>query len=263
MKPMIAALIACSLLQAQSPQLPFALLDNTSVRLRLTKNLSSATAREGETIDFEVVDEIVINGVLVANRGSIAVASVTKAKERGHMGKGGKLDINIDYLRLVDGEKVPLKSVTQSRGGGNSGKMTGAMVATSLVFWPAAPLFLFIKGKDVTIPKGTELTAYVSGDIRLDPQRFQAGTMSPGAPAVVSAQVTNSAPAAAAAKKGGTPLTNADIAVMKTAGLGDELIVAKIKSSGCGYQLDPAYLIQLKSQGISEPVIRTMIEVCQ
>jgi hypothetical protein len=42
--------------------------------------------------------------------------------------------------------------------------MTGAMVATSIVFFPAAPLFLFMHGKDVTIPKGTEITAYVNGD---------------------------------------------------------------------------------------------------
>jgi hypothetical protein len=42
--------------------------------------------------------------------------------------------------------------------------MTGAIVATSIVFFPAAPLFLFMKGKEITIPKGTEVTAYVNGD---------------------------------------------------------------------------------------------------
>ncbi len=42
--------------------------------------------------------------------------------------------------------------------------MTGAIVATSLVVWPAAPFFLFMHGKDTTIPKGTEITAYVNGE---------------------------------------------------------------------------------------------------
>ena len=46
-------------------------------------------------------------------------------------------------------------------------------VATSLVFFPAAPLFLFMKGKDITIPKGTEVAAFVSGDMPLDMARFQ------------------------------------------------------------------------------------------
>ena len=50
--------------------------------------------------------------------------------------------------------------------------MTGAIVATSLVVWPAAPFFLFMHGKDTTIPKGTEITAYVNGNMPLDPAKF-------------------------------------------------------------------------------------------
>jgi hypothetical protein len=45
--------------------------------------------------------------------------------------------------------------------------MTGAMVATALVVWPAAPFFLFMHGKDITIPKGTEITAYINGDFKI------------------------------------------------------------------------------------------------
>jgi PEGA domain len=45
--------------------------------------------------------------------------------------------------------------------------MTAGIVATSLVFWPAAPFFLLMHGKDFTIPKNTEITAYVNGDMTL------------------------------------------------------------------------------------------------
>ncbi len=51
--------------------------------------------------------------------------------------------------------------------------MTGAIVATSLVVWPAAPFFLFMHGKDINIPKGTQITAFVQGDVRLDANNFQ------------------------------------------------------------------------------------------
>jgi hypothetical protein len=61
--------------------------------------------------------------------------------------------------------------------------MTGAMAATSLVFFPAAPLFLFIHGKDISIPKGSEVTAYVNGNMSLDLAKFQDG----GSPAVAAA----------------------------------------------------------------------------
>jgi hypothetical protein len=92
------------------------------------------------------------------------------------MARGGKLDVNIDDVRLADGERVALRAVREVKGGGHTGAMTGAIVATSIVFFPAAPLFLFMHGKDITIPKGTEITAYVNGDIPLDPQKFQTQT---------------------------------------------------------------------------------------
>lgn len=50
--------------------------------------------------------------------------------------------------------------------------MTGAIVATSIVFFPAAPLFLLMHGKDITIPKGTDVTAFVQGDMKLDMARL-------------------------------------------------------------------------------------------
>jgi hypothetical protein len=64
------------------------------------------------------------------------------------------LDINIDFVRLANGDKVALRAVKETSGGGHTGAMTGAMVARSLVFFPAAPFFLFMHGKNITIPKG-------------------------------------------------------------------------------------------------------------
>jgi hypothetical protein len=146
--------------------------DATPVRLRLTRNLSSADAKTGDTIDFEVLDDVKVDDVLVIARGATAIATVTEAQAKRRMARGGKLDISIDYVRLVNGDKVALKAVKDTSGGGHTGAMTGAIVATSLVVWPAAPFFLFMHGKDSTIPKDTEITAYVNGEIKLDRQRL-------------------------------------------------------------------------------------------
>jgi PEGA domain-containing protein len=73
---------------------------------------------------------------------------------------------------LGDGEKAALRAVKDVKGGGHTGAMTGAIVATSIVFFPAAPLFLFMHRKDITIPKGTDITAYVNGDFHLDPAKL-------------------------------------------------------------------------------------------
>ena len=161
-----------------SPNSAFRLEDGTPVKLRLTRTISSANAQVGDRVDFEVLDAISVNGIVVIPKGSIAWGTVTAAHKKRRMGRGGKLNVNIDSVRLADGEKDALRAVNDKKGGGHVGAMTGAMVATGIVFFPAAPLFLFMHGKDITIPKGTEITAYTNGDMVLDPTRFspQPGT---------------------------------------------------------------------------------------
>lgn len=151
----------------------FLLEDATPVHLVLSENLSSASAVTGQTVEFEVVDDIVVDDLLVIPRGSTAWATVTDAEHKKHLGRGGKLDLNIDKVRLADGEKALLRGVKDTQGGGHTGAMTGAIVATSLIVWPAAPFFLFMHGKDITIPKGTQITAFIQGDMRLDANKFQ------------------------------------------------------------------------------------------
>jgi hypothetical protein len=152
--------------------LAFGLEDGTPVKLRLNRTISSADAHVNDTVDFEVLEEIKVHDDIVVPRGSMAWGTVTEAEPKRRMARGGKLNVNIDELRLASGEKVPLRAVQDAKGGGHTGAMVGAMVATAIVFFPAAPLFLLMKGKDITIPKGTEITAYINGDISLDPAKF-------------------------------------------------------------------------------------------
>lgn len=161
---------------APSPKQPlaFGLEDATPVKLRITRNLSSADAKTGDRVDFEVLEDVKVKDEILIPRGGIAWGTVTEAQAKRRMARGGKLDVNIDDVRLADGEKVPLRAVKEVKGGGHTGAMTGAIVGTAIVFFPAAPLFLFMHGKDITIPKGTEITAYINGDIPLDPTKFQA-----------------------------------------------------------------------------------------
>ncbi len=157
-----------------TPPSAFTLLDGTPVKLRIGRTISSKDAKTGETVDFEVLEDIKISETIVISRGAVALATVTNAKPRGRLGKGGKLDITIDSVRLTNSEKIALRAVKATKGGGHTGAMTGAIVASSILFFPAAPFFLLMKGKDISIPKGTEITAYVNGDISLDPAKFTA-----------------------------------------------------------------------------------------
>jgi hypothetical protein len=149
------------------PQGTVNLQDGTPIRLRLARNLSSADAKTGDSVDFEVLDEIKVDDVSVIAKGGTAMGTVTEAQHKRRMARGGKLDVTIDYVRLVNTDKAALRGTKEGSGGGHTGAMTGAMVATALVVWPAAPFFLFMHGKDITIPKGTEITAYINGDFKI------------------------------------------------------------------------------------------------
>jgi hypothetical protein len=106
---------------AQSPTLAtsssFSLQDSTPVKLRISRTISSADARTGDQVNFEVL-EVRINGNLVIPKGGTAIGTVTDAQPKRRMGRGGKLDINIDYVRLADGEKAELRAVKEAKGGG-------------------------------------------------------------------------------------------------------------------------------------------------
>jgi len=156
--------------------LTFGLAEDTPVRIKLARTMSSEDAKVDERADFEVLEEVKVGDVVVIERGAMAIATVTEAHPKRRMGRAGKLHMNIDYVRLGSGDKIPLRAVKGGSGGNHIAAMTGAMVATGIVFFPAAPLFLFMHGKDLTIPKGTEITAYVAADTPLDPSRFRKQT---------------------------------------------------------------------------------------
>ena len=56
----------------------------------------------------------------------------TEAQPKRRMGRAGKLNLNIDYIQLADGEKVSLRAVKGGSGGNHTAAMTGAIVATSI-----------------------------------------------------------------------------------------------------------------------------------
>jgi hypothetical protein len=151
----------------------FLLEDGTPVHIVLDENVSSADAVTGQTVEFEVADEVIVNGFIVIPRGSTAWATVTDAEHKRRMGRPGHVNMNIDKVRLADGEKVLLRAVKQSQGGSNTGKMVGAMAVTALFTFGGSALFLLVHGKDTIIPKGTAVTAFVQGNVTLDQANFR------------------------------------------------------------------------------------------
>jgi hypothetical protein len=154
---------------------PFILLAGTPVKLRTSKPLSSSDAFHdyvGEKVSFDVVEDVTVNGIVVIAKGTQALGTMNEHEGKKWAGRGGKLDVHLDYVRLSDGERDDLSAVAGGKGGGHTGAMVGAMVATSIFTLGGSALFLMMHGKDITIPSGTEITAYTVGDMTLAQSKF-------------------------------------------------------------------------------------------
>jgi hypothetical protein len=187
----------------------FILQEGTPVKLRLSRNVSSADAHEGDSVDFEVLEDVAASGIVVIPKGSVAIGSVTEAQPKRRMGRAGKLEMVLDYVRLADTEKAAIRAVKDAKGGSHVAGMTVGIVAAGLLFFPAAPFFLFMHGKDITIPKGAEVTGYINGDMRLEAAKFAA---KPDAAAGTSAQASNDAGQSATP----APASTGSIAIQST-----------------------------------------------
>jgi hypothetical protein len=100
---------------------------------------------------------------VVVGKGAHAVAAVSSAKKAGMMGKPGELNVQLQYL-VVGSNHIHLRG-TKGREGESK---TGATVALTVIF---GPIGLIKHGRNVEIPAGTPLTAYVDQDIWLPPVR--------------------------------------------------------------------------------------------
>jgi hypothetical protein len=164
---------------AQAPQAKFVLEDGTPVRLVLTETISSADQHKGNLVSFAVTEDVKIGDVIVIPKGALAWGTITTVKSKRRLGRPGTLDVTINKVRLADGERVALNTVQGGNGDSHQGEMAGAMAVTGVFAWPVAPAFLLMHGKDITMPKGTETTAFVKGDDVLDPARFTPEALAP------------------------------------------------------------------------------------
>jgi hypothetical protein len=217
------------------------LQDGTPVRLRLSRNVSSATAHVQETVDFEVTEPVIDQNYVVIPKGAVALGRVNKVEAKRRFGRAGTLELSIDSVRLTDGGTIPLRA-THEKG---EGDMSGTRVAATIA---ASPVLVWVKGKDVTFEKGTETTAYVSGDARLDESRPSTDS---SVPSDTSADRRISP---------GVVLTNADIIQMQKAGLSEEITLSKIAGSPANFNVGTQDLIRLKEASVNDNIINAMVQ---
>lgn len=151
--------------QAQAAEAPAKLVlkEGTDVKLKFAQDLSSKTATDDDPVNLVLDEDLKVGDVTVAKAGSKAVGTVTHAKKAGMMGKGGELNMRLEYI-VVGDTRMRLRGTKGKEGEGK----VGAAVALTVLF---GPIGLIKHGKNVEVKQGTPLLAYVDQDVTLPPAK--------------------------------------------------------------------------------------------
>lgn len=149
-------ILVVSIFSAKAQQV-IKLYEGTVVRIRLNESLDSRISKIGDMVNLESAEDVMVDGTVVIKRGAPAKGVISVVSPAGLLGKKGQLDFTIDYVSAVNGENIRLRFMSSSAGKSR----IGGAVAGALVL---SPLFLLVKGKNITVEKDKEFTVYVDKD---------------------------------------------------------------------------------------------------
>ena len=136
----------------------------TPVKLQLMQTISSAHARKGDLLEFVVVKDVDVAGFTVIRAGAKAEGSVVGVKGKRPLGMGGNIVLELDSVELTTGEKIQLVAREEFKGKAHTIRMAVGMAVTAAFCPPAAPVLLLTRGRDRTVLKGTQVTAFTESD---------------------------------------------------------------------------------------------------
>lgn len=82
----------------------------TLVPLEAVKSVRAVDVHEGESVDFKVSRDVVVDGVVAIPAGAVAKGSVFQAKRSTAFGTRGRLGIRLKYVILPSGDMVNFAS---------------------------------------------------------------------------------------------------------------------------------------------------------
>lgn len=154
-------LITCSLSYANAQiDSSKVLQEGTIVTLQLLQEISSKTANEGDILEFETVEPVIVGDRVLVSKGAKANGRVTDAAKAKGLGKAGTLEFTIDHLTLSNGKIIKLTSEYSAKGK----QKLGAAITQAVLL---TPLFLLKKGKNLKFEAGHIFKVFVAKDYYL------------------------------------------------------------------------------------------------
>lgn len=142
-----------------APSRGVALPEGTAVKVLLRDPLYSKKLDKnsgGQTIPFEVAEDVVVDGVTLVRRGALATAHLTELEKAKGYGRHAQVQFAFDGVTAVDGQKIPLTGGDEkARGGRHNNTVSDVLLSPALS--------VFMKGSEVFIRAGTGYDLEVSG----------------------------------------------------------------------------------------------------
>jgi hypothetical protein len=92
----------------------------TYVTVRMNQWLSSDRNQQGDTFTATLDQPVVVDGVVVAQRGQTVYGRVSEAQKAGRVEGTSRLGVQVTQLTLVDGDQAPVQSQMVTRNGQTS-----------------------------------------------------------------------------------------------------------------------------------------------
>ncbi len=102
------------------PPAQLTIAPGTFVTIRLNQVLSSDHNQQGDAFTATLVKPLVVDGIVVANRGQTILGSVSEAKKAGLVHGTSRLGLELTDLTLADGHQMPVHTSFVSRNGPTS-----------------------------------------------------------------------------------------------------------------------------------------------
>lgn len=165
----IARLMAITFANSRLQTGAVTLNKDTLIKIIMTAPLESKKNKTGDSVQFEVAEDVYASGMLIIPKGAPGVGKLNKVEQAQNFGRDAKMEVGFDSLEALDmthidtvlGEKA--KKETESMA-----TAAGAGVAGIILLGPIGVVgAAFVHGKNITVPAGTALFIQTQNDMEL------------------------------------------------------------------------------------------------
>jgi len=131
----------------------------TPLKIQLRDMLDSKIIHKKgiSVVQFEVVEDVVVDGAILVRRGALASGHFTDVEKAKGYGRNAEIDFAFDTVTAVDGQNISLAAAGEKTRGGRHNETAQVLLMSPALGWLA-------KGADAVVRAGTSYEVETSGE---------------------------------------------------------------------------------------------------